>query len=155
MLCLFPLVGQTIGEDILNAILAFFDEKNLSWSGLASVCTDGAPSMRGKEKGLVGLKKKREEIQNFVGFHCIIHQESLVSKLKIKSFQNVMQTVVCVVNFIVSRALYHRQFRQLIEEYDTEYGDLLMHSEVRWLSHGKVLERFQSLLPEIFTFLDS
>ncbi len=152
---LLPLVGQTRGEDILNAFLAFFDEKKLSWSGLASVCTDGAPSMRGKEKGLVGLMKKREEIPNFIRFHCIIHQESLVSKLRNKTFQNVMQTVVCVVNFIISRALNHRQFRQLIEDYDTEYSDLLMHSEVRWLSRGKVLERFLSLLPEICTFLDS
>ncbi len=155
MLCLLPLVGQTRGEDILNAFLAFFDEKKLSWSGLASVCTDGAPSMRGKEKGLVGLMKKREEIPNFISFHCIIHQESLVSKLRNKTFQNVMQTVVRVVNFIISRALNHRQFRQLIEDYDTEYSDLLMHSEVRWLSRGKVLERFLSLLPEICTFLDS
>ncbi|KAK7130312.1 hypothetical protein R3I94_008893 [Phoxinus phoxinus] len=66
-----------------------------------------------------------------------------------------MQTVVRVVNFIVSRALHHRQFRQFIEEYDTEYGDLLKHSEVRWLSRGKVLERFLSLLSNICTFLDS
>jgi len=48
-----------------------------------------------------------------------------------------MQTVVRGVKFIVSRALNHKQFRQFIEEYDTEYGDLLMHSEVRWLSRGK------------------
>lgn len=67
--------------------------------------------------------------------HCIIHQESLVSKLRNNEFQNVI--VVHVVNYIVSRALNHRQFRQLIEE--TEYSDLVMHSEVRWLSHGKVL----------------
>lgn len=155
MLCLLPLLGQTRGEDILNALLAFFDERKLSWSSLVSVCTDGAPSMRGKEKGLVGLMKKREEMPNFISFHCIIHQESLVSKLRNNEFQNVMQRVVRVVNFIVSRALNHRQFRQLIEDYDTEYGDLLMHSEVRWLSRGKVLERFLSLLPEIRTFLDS
>ena len=41
------------------------------------------------------------------------------------------------------------------EDYDTEYGDLVMHSEVRWLSQGKKLERFLSLLPEIHTFLDN
>lgn len=154
MLCLLPLLGQTRGEDIMNALLTFFNERKLSWSKLASVCTDGAPSMRGKEKGLIGLMKKREDIPNFTSFHCIIHQEALVSKLRNNSFLDVMQTVVRVVNFIVSRALTHRQFRQLIEEYDTEYGDLVMHSEVRWLSRGRVLERFLSLLSEIRTFLE-
>ncbi len=155
MLCLLPLHGQTRGEDILNALLVFFEENHLSWSKLASVCTDGAPSMRGKEKGLVGLMKKRDEMPNFISFHCIIHQEALVSKLRNNEFQNVMQRVVHVVNYIVSRALNHRQFRQLIQDYDTEYSDLVLHSEVRWLSRGKVLERFLSLLPEINTFLDS
>ena len=66
-----------------------------------------------------------------------------------------MQRVVHVVNYIVSRALNHRQFRQLIQDYDTEYSDLVLHSEVRWLSRGRVLERFLSLLPEINSFLDS
>ena len=98
--------------------------------------------MRGKEKGLIELMKKRDEIPVFISFHCIIHQESLVSKLRNNTFQSVMQTVVCVVNFIVSRALNHRQFQQLIEDYDTEYGDLLMHSKVvvPWKSAGTVSE---------------
>lgn len=151
MLSLLPLHGQTRGEDILKDLSACFEEKHLSWSTLASVCTDGAPSMRGKEKGLVGLMNKREEIS----FHCIIHQEALVSKLRNNEFKEVMQRVVNVVNDIVSRPLNHRQFRQLIEDYDTEYNDLVTHSEVRWLSCGKVLERFLSLLPEICAFLDN
>lgn len=83
----------------------FLMKNNLSSSGLANLCTDGAPSMRGKEKGLFGLIKKGEEKQNFIRFHCIIHQESLVSKLRNNTFQNVMQTVVRVVNFFISRAL--------------------------------------------------
>ena len=111
--------------------------------------------MRGKEKGLVGLMKKRDEIPNFISFHCIIHRETLVSKLRNSEFQNAMQRVVHVVNYIVSRALHHRQFRQLIQDYDIEYSDLVLHSEVRWLSRGRVLERFLSLLPEINSFLDS
>ncbi|KAK5874193.1 hypothetical protein PBY51_019164 [Eleginops maclovinus] len=111
--------------------------------------------MRGKEKGLVGLMKKRDEMPNFTSFHCIIHQEALVSKLRNHAFQNVMQVVVHVVNYIVSRPLNHRQFRQLIEDYETEYSDLVLHNAVRWLSRGRVLERFLSLLPEISTFLDS
>lgn len=105
MLSLLPLHGQTRGEDTLKALSACFEEKHLSWSKLASVCTDGAPSMRGKEKGLVGLMNKREEITNFISFHCIIHQDALVSKLRNNEFKEVMQRVVNVVNDIVSRPL--------------------------------------------------
>ncbi|XP_068201642.1 general transcription factor II-I repeat domain-containing protein 2B-like [Palaemon carinicauda] len=111
--------------------------------------------MRGKEKGLIGLMRKKEEIPNFATFQCIIHQEALVAKFKDCELQNVMQLVVWVVNFIVSRALNYRQFRELLAEYETEYGDLVMHNEVRWLSRGRVLERFLSLLPQIREFTTS
>jgi hypothetical protein len=48
--------------------------------------------MRRKEKGLIGLMRKIEDIPEFVTFHCIIHQETL----KDCDLQNVMQQVVCV-----------------------------------------------------------
>lgn len=69
MLCLLPLLGQTRGEDILNSLLTFFNERKLYWSKLASVGMGGAPSMRGKEKGLIGLMKKREDIHNQFPLH--------------------------------------------------------------------------------------
>ena len=89
-LSLRPVSGQAIGEDIRNALLVCFEEKHLSWSILARVCTDGVPSMRGKEKGLVGLMNK-DEIPNSISFHSIGHQESLVSKLRNNEFKNLMQ----------------------------------------------------------------
>ena len=125
---------------MLRALLGFFSEYSLKWSNLVCVCTDGAPNMRGKEKGLIVLMRKKEEIPNFTTFHCIIHQEALLAKPKDCELQNVMQLVVRGVNFIVSRSLKHRQFRELLAEYETEYGDLVMHNEVRWLSRGRVLE---------------
>uniref|UniRef100_H3ANB4 Uncharacterized protein n=1 Tax=Latimeria chalumnae TaxID=7897 RepID=H3ANB4_LATCH len=146
LLCLIPMKTQTKGEDIFTAL-----ENNLEWKKLVSLCTDGAPSMRGKEKGLLGLMRKQEGIPKFIMFHCIIHQEALVSKLKNSEMQIVKQLVVKVVNFIVSRALNHRQFRVLV----AEYGNLVMHNEMRWLSHGRVLERFLGLLPLIREFLES
>lgn len=35
---------------------------------------------------------------------------------------------------------------------DGAYGDLVLHSEVGWLSRGEVLNRFLALLPEIVHF---
>ncbi len=63
MLCLVPLVGQTRGEDILNALLVFFDEKKSQLVRSTSMCTDDTPSMRGKKMGLVGLIKKGKKYQ--------------------------------------------------------------------------------------------
>ena len=40
-----------------------------------------------------------------------------------------------------------------MDELDSAYGDLLLHADVRWLSRGKVLQRFVDLLPEIKAFL--
>ena len=43
----------------------------------------------------------------------------------------------------------------LLEEMAAEYGDLLLHTEIRWLSRGRVLLRFLSLLGEIKEFMQS
>uniref|UniRef100_A0A672MHT6 DUF4371 domain-containing protein n=1 Tax=Sinocyclocheilus grahami TaxID=75366 RepID=A0A672MHT6_SINGR len=37
---------------------------------------------------------------------------------------------------------------------DSAYGDLLMHTDIRWMSHGKCLERFIALRNEIPLFLE-
>ncbi|KAF0771046.1 Uncharacterized protein FWK35_00009294 [Aphis craccivora] len=39
-----------------------------------------------------------------------------------------------------NRSLNHRNFIKFLEELDCEYGDLLLHTDVRWLSRGKCLE---------------
>lgn len=50
-----------------------------------------------------------------------------------------MSLVIRVVNFIVARALNHRQFKALSDEVGNNYPGLLLHNNVRWLSRGKVL----------------
>jgi hypothetical protein len=47
-----------------------------------------------------------------------------------------------------SKALNHRQFKQLLEELETEYGDLVYYCKVRWLSKGNMLKRFFELKEE-------
>ena len=51
-----------------------------------------------------------------------------------------------IVNLILAKGLH---------ELDAAYGDLVLHACVRWLSCGKVLQRFVDLLPEIKSFLES
>ena len=50
-------------------------------------------------------------------------------------------------------SLQHRLFKMLLKEQDAEYADLLQHNDVRWLSRGRVLERFFALYKEVSEFL--
>lgn len=54
-----------------------------------------------------------------------------------------MDKVMRVINFVRgTSSTQHRLFQQLVaESKETNYDDLLLHNDVRWLSKGKVLER--------------
>uniref|UniRef100_A0A3P8U9K1 HAT C-terminal dimerisation domain-containing protein n=1 Tax=Amphiprion percula TaxID=161767 RepID=A0A3P8U9K1_AMPPE len=132
MLALLPLTGQTRGEDICLVLTDFFQGpgREIDLGKLVSITTDGAPSMVGKERGLVALMRK----------------EDLCCKLKGGELKTTMGKVVKVVNYIRGDALKHRQFRTLVEEYNTQYEDLMLHAAVRWMSRGIVLEKLVDLL---------
>lgn len=53
-----------------------------------------------------------------------------------------MKVVIKTVNFIKSKGLNHRDFQTFLEQMESEYGDVLYYSKVRWLSRGKMLRRF-------------
>ena len=65
-----------------------------------------------------------------------------------------MDLVVKIVNFIQSRGLNHRQFKSFLVDMDSEYGELLYHTEVRWLSCKKILKHFSALRNEITLFME-
>ncbi len=48
------LKGTTTGEDIFGKVCQTMGELGLDWSKLASITTDGAPSMVGASRGLIG-----------------------------------------------------------------------------------------------------
>lgn len=53
-----------------------------------------------------------------------------------------------IINKIRGSELRHRQFKLLTEELDTKFADVLYFNDVRWLSCGRVLNRFCELLDD-------
>ncbi|GFV93566.1 general transcription factor II-I repeat domain-containing protein 2A [Trichonephila clavipes] len=51
-----------------------------------------------------------------------------------------MNLVIKIANSILSKALYHRQFKEFLNEMETQYSDLFLHNKVQWLSKAKLNE---------------
>ena len=145
--------GRTTGSEIANQVQnCIINRLKLSFENLISICTDGAPAMIGKKVGAVTILEKIAKKEIF-RYHCIIHRQALCGK--ILKFNHVMTIVFSIVNFIKANGLKHRKFRSFLEEIGSQFTDVLYHTDVRWLSCGKVLERFILLKNEIIEFLDS
>jgi hypothetical protein len=146
------MTGRATGKEIFGEVIKCLDDKlGIGFADLVAVCTDGAPAMRGKSTGAVTLSEQ------FVGrqrtkHHCIIHLQVLCSKVLKSDY--VMSAVVSLVNYLRSRGLKHRTLRAFLEEVDAECSDLLYHTEVRWLSRGRVLQPFVALKEEVAKFLE-
>ena len=151
--CLKPMYGTTKGEDILKAFTDHFENRGVDIGKIFAITTDGAPAMVGKNKGFTKLVE--EKIGHpILKLHCIIHQENLCAKISSFVLNKVMTTVTKIVNFLVAHSsLTHRQFQVFLEEVDSVYKDIPLHCSVRWLSCGKVLERFVGCFDEIKVFL--
>ncbi|GFR31129.1 general transcription factor II-I repeat domain-containing protein 2 [Trichonephila clavata] len=153
LLDMYSIHGTTTGRDIFKGVEMAINQKNLRWKNLKGITTDGGKNMSGKDKGVVALVSKA--VENDGGskplvLHCIIHQQSLCGKCL--DMSEVLKPVISTVNFIRSFELNHRQFRQFIEEIGE--NDLPYHTAVRWLSCGKVLQRFFELRAVIEIFLN-
>ena len=145
--------GTTTARDVCSALLKFGEENDLTWEHLFSLCTDGAPSMLGRQAGFVALFRQEIGKPNLISYHCIIHHQALCAKAG-RGLQDTMKTVVESVNLIRARSLNLRWFQNHLAALDdAEFGDVLFYNSVRWLRRGAFLERFAALLPHIVRFL--
>jgi len=107
---------------------------------IIGISTDGAQAMSSMEVGVSGrlfqVIKKVTEMEIFVN-HCIIHQENLCAKRL--SLLHFTVPIIKLINFIKSRALNHRKFKESPKELETEYGNLVFNTKIRWLSRGAML----------------
>ena len=93
------LTDTTTGEDIFGKVCQTMEKLNLDWSKLASITTDGAPSMIGASRGLVRRMKREERGLTLpLQIHCLIHQQALCCK--VLRWESVMKVVVSCINFI-------------------------------------------------------
>ncbi|XP_068233332.1 zinc finger BED domain-containing protein 5-like [Palaemon carinicauda] len=146
-----PLPTNTTGEAIFNVANDFIAQNELSWSRCVGISTDGETAMTGKLRGLAS------RVQNIVSqvkvTHCGIHREQLAVKHMPTCLKTVLEEAVKIVNFIKGKALNTRLFTVLCEEMGSEHTKLLYHTEVRWLTRGKVLSRLFELREEVQIFL--
>jgi len=144
---------STTGKNIFDTFVNFFTNNNVDLKNCISITTDGAAAMTGKHVGLIKLVK--DIVPSLKWTHCIIHREALASKKMPKTLTDVLAQIVKIVNYIKSNALNSRLFKTLCLEMGSFHESLLLHTEVRWLSRGKCLQRVYELRHEIILFLNS
>ncbi|KAK0143368.1 Protein ZBED8 [Merluccius polli] len=143
------LTTTTRGEDIFAAVDSYFSSQKLPYENVVACCSDGAASMMGKNKGF--NSRLKEKVPHCIIFHCMIHRQALASKKLSDDLSETPATVVKIVNFIKGRSTNKRLFADLCE--DEAHQTLLLHTEVRWLSRGRVLVRFVELGEKVDEFL--
>lgn len=146
------LESTTKSEDIMEKINTFFVSGGLEWDKVCGVCTDGAPSMLGSKSGF--QNKVKQLAPQAKGVHCMIHRYALASKTLPIPLQEVLDSVIRIVNYIKSGALNTRLFKELCKDMDSDHEVLLFYTAVRWLSKGNVVNRVFELKDEIKLFLE-
>ncbi|XP_070593080.1 general transcription factor II-I repeat domain-containing protein 2A-like isoform X2 [Erythrolamprus reginae] len=156
LLTVIAMHGQATAREIFHQLCDAIENAGLPWTRFVGITTDGAPSMTERENGLVALVQKKLEEEGVeeeaIALHCIIHQEELCSKCM--KFDHVMSFVVKCIDEIKSRGLKHRRLCGFLEEMESEYGDALYFTEVRWLIRGHTLKRFFDLRADVKAFME-
>ena len=99
-----------------------------------------AIAMTGRHSGVVTRVQVVAPDATWV--HCSINREALAAKVTPDSLKDVLDTTVKMVNLVKARPLNSRVFSALCNDMGSNYVTLLQHTEVRWLSRGKVLTCF-------------
>ena len=151
MLFARPLVTDTKGESIYKVVENFFQEKEIPMYNIIACATDGAPAMVGRHRGFISYLKT----------FCLrfsLFTASFIENIWSQNILVVACTTHCISSLLLSikSKLPHsrKEYFANCHKNETEFERLLLHTEVRWLSKGKCLSRFYSLLDTILEFLE-
>ena len=146
-----PLKTTKKAVDIFSIVKEFFLNYEMFLDMVGSLCTDGAPAMLGNKSGFASRVKK--ELPHIKVTHCMLHPHGLAAKSLPEKLKNVLSIAVRAVNYIRGNTLKHRLFKVFCNKVGAKHSVLLYHTEVRWLSPGRVLTRVFELRKEIERFL--
>ncbi|XP_069057834.1 SCAN domain-containing protein 3-like [Pleurodeles waltl] len=146
-----PIKGHATSAALFDILNDFLRSNYLKWESCVGICTDGAPSMCGARSGLKA--KVLKVAPHVLWTHCMIHREALAVRNMDRELGDVLNSAVKNVNFIKAHPTGSRLFAIVCAEKEAEHDGLLFHTEVRWLSRGKVLNRISELRNEVRQFL--
>lgn len=134
---------------MFNAIKKRMQDYQLEWANVIGLCTDGAAAMTGVKNG---LSQRISEVANadFMSSHCFLLREA--SKQMSPQLNDTLLTSVKMINNIKASALNSRVFSLICEEMGSDHKTLLLHTEVRWLSRGRVLSRLFELRHDLSAY---
>ncbi|XP_026482786.1 zinc finger BED domain-containing protein 5-like [Ctenocephalides felis] len=121
--------GKATASEVFNMIDNFFIANGILWENCVGLCTDGAPSMAGKNAGLQAPVRK--VAPRAVWTHCMIYRQSFVARNMGEELLEVFEIIIKVVNFIKNSPLRERLFGTLCDDMGSEYKALLYYCEAR------------------------
>ncbi len=133
-----------------QVVKEFVRKNDIDWERCCGICSDGAKAMTGRHSGLISRVK--EVAPRAVWTHCTIHRQALAAKKMPNDLRSVLDEAVKIVNLIKARPLNARLLHILCDELGAHYKQLLLHTEVRWLS--RVLARLD-LREKLLLFLSN
>ncbi|XP_072384381.1 zinc finger BED domain-containing protein 5-like [Diabrotica undecimpunctata] len=141
---------HTTAAGIFTALNYFFNKHDVTWTKCVGLSTDGKKSMANHKAGLQAcVKAVAPEVK---WTHSCIHRQALVAKTLREPLQKILNELVQIVNYIKTRPLQSRLFSLSCKEIGSEHEHLFIHTEVRWLSQGRILTRFLKLRDEVRVF---
>ena len=127
------------GKNIIEHVNLPLENFNAGRNKISSNTTNGAPVLTGKTNKFIALFKGSVS-HDVYGYHCLIHQQQLCAqKLDMKKL---IADVMKVLNFIRSRGLNHQALKTYLEEFQSQYKNVIYFSKVRLLSKAATLKRF-------------
>jgi len=145
------LEGDSKGEIIFRCMEEYFQEQNISLQNITAVATDGAPAMVGRYRGFATLLKQK--VPHVVTVYCVLHRTHVVAKKLSGELHEALMICIRSINKTKAHTLISRVFVKLCEKNDEIANQLLMHTEVRWMSRCDSLQRLVDIFGSTVEFL--